>query len=36
MEDEKKSMRKLIQEGFSEVQFVPKEEEDLVNFYREK
>jgi hypothetical protein len=35
-EDEKKSIRKLIQEASLKFNLSPKEEQDLVNFYREK
>ena len=36
MEDEKKPIRKLIQEASLKYNLSPKEEQDLVNFYREK
>jgi hypothetical protein len=36
MEDEKKSIRKLIQEASLKFNLSPKEEQDLVNFYRDK
>jgi hypothetical protein len=36
MEDEKKPIRKLIQEASVRFNLSPKEEEELVNFYREK
>ena len=36
MQDEKKSMRKLIEEASLKFNLSPKEEQDLVNFYREK
>ena len=36
MEDEKKPIRKLIQEASLRFNLSPKEEQDLVNFYREK
>jgi len=36
MEDDKKPMRKLIQEASLKYNLSPKEEQDLVNFYREK
>jgi hypothetical protein len=35
-EDEKKPIRKLIQEASLKYNLSPKEEQDLVNFYREK
>jgi hypothetical protein len=35
-EDEKKSIRKLIQEASLKFNLSPKEEQDLVHFYREK
>ncbi len=36
MEDDKKPIRKLIQEASLKYNLSPKEEQDLVNFYREK
>jgi len=36
MEDEKKPIRKLIQKASLKYNLSPKEEQDLVNFYREK
>ena len=36
MEDEKKPIRNLIREASLKFNLSPKEEEDLVNFYREK
>jgi len=36
MEDEKKPIRNLIQEASLKFNLSPKEEEELVNFYREK
>jgi len=36
MGDEKKPIRNLIQEASLKYNLSPKEEEDLVNFYREK
>ncbi|HEX9909515.1 MAG TPA: hypothetical protein VGA86_01420 [Desulfatiglandales bacterium] len=36
MADEKKPIRKLIQEASLKYNLSPKEEQDLVNFYREK
>ena len=36
MEDDKKSLRKLIQEASLKFNLSPKEEQDLINFYREK
>lgn len=36
MEDDKKSLRKLIQEACLRFNLSPKEEEELVNFYRER
>jgi hypothetical protein len=36
MEDEKKALRKLIQEASLKFNLSPKEEQDLVNFYRDK
>ena len=36
MEDEKKPIRDLIREASLKFNLSPKEEEDLVNFYREK
>ena len=36
IEDDKKSIRKLIQEASLKFNLSPKEEQDLVNFYREK
>jgi hypothetical protein len=36
MEDDKKPIRKLIQEASLKFNLSPKEEQDLVNFYREK
>jgi len=36
MEDEKKSLRMLIQKASLKFNLSPKEEQDLVNFYREK
>jgi hypothetical protein len=36
MEDDKKSIGKLIQEASRKYNLSPKEEQDLVNFYREK
>jgi hypothetical protein len=36
MEDEKKPIRRLIQEASLKFNLSPKEEEELVNFYREK
>jgi hypothetical protein len=36
MEDEKKPIRKLIQDASIKYNLSPKEEQDLVNFYREK
>jgi hypothetical protein len=35
-EDEKKSIRKLIQEASVKFNLSPKEEQDLVNFYKDK
>ncbi len=36
MEDEKKPIRQLIQQASLKYNLSPKEEQDLVNFYREK
>jgi len=36
LEDEKKSIRKLIQEASLRFNLSPKEEMELVNFYKEK
>ena len=36
MEDDKKPIRKLIQEASVKYNLSPKEEQDLANFYREK
>jgi hypothetical protein len=36
MEDDNKPIRKLIQEASLKYNLSPKEEQDLVNFYREK
>ena len=36
MEDDKKPIRKLIQDASLKYNLSPKEEQDLVNFYREK
>jgi len=36
MEDEKKPIRNLIQEASLKFNLSPKEEEELVNFYRKK
>jgi hypothetical protein len=36
MEDEKKSLRMLIQKASLKINLSPKEEQDLVNFYRDK
>ena len=36
VEDEKKSIRKLIQKASHRFNLSPKEEQDLVSFYREK
>jgi predicted DNA-binding antitoxin AbrB/MazE fold protein len=36
VEDEKKSIRKLIQKASLKFNLSPKEEQDLVNFYRDR
>jgi hypothetical protein len=36
MEDDKKSIRKLIQKASLKFNLSPKEEEELVNFYQER
>jgi hypothetical protein len=36
MQDDKKSIRKLIQEASLRFNLSPKEEEELVNFYKER